>query len=147
MFRSVDVLPAPQAEADVARHLLDYFRQEADRMPSLARLLLSHISLDSSGARLVARTAPSITGRMASWFSAGSNIEEIFATILQLPQRRYAVTLDFIGEAVLSDTEADAYEQSYVKLIAELAPSCSTAWNCLPSTAACMGRLHASMPR
>jgi RHH-type proline utilization regulon transcriptional repressor/proline dehydrogenase/delta 1-pyrroline-5-carboxylate dehydrogenase len=54
---------------------------------------------------------------MARRFIAGSTSEEVIATIRALRGRRLAVTLDALGEAVLTDEEADRYRDQYVALL------------------------------
>ncbi|MEQ9065170.1 MAG: L-glutamate gamma-semialdehyde dehydrogenase, partial [Gimesia chilikensis] len=51
-----------------------------------------------------------------------SSVEEIHYTVDRLRSENFAFTLDLLGEAVISEVEAEAYLQSYLDLISGLAP-------------------------
>ena len=58
---------------------------------------------------------------MARKFIAGSTPDEAFQTVLKLRNRRLAFTADLLGEAVISEAEADVYQQTCLDLIRGLA--------------------------
>ena len=54
---------------------------------------------------------------MARRFIAGSNVDEVLSSVRKLRRNRFAFSLDLLGEAIISDSEADRYQQSYIDLI------------------------------
>jgi RHH-type proline utilization regulon transcriptional repressor/proline dehydrogenase/delta 1-pyrroline-5-carboxylate dehydrogenase len=82
------------------------------------------MELTSSGGtlgRIVSRAARRNVLRMARKFIAGATVGEVVAAIRGMRRRRLGVTLDALGEAVLTDREADAYTEQYVVLLKEAA--------------------------
>ncbi|HID23351.1 MAG TPA: L-glutamate gamma-semialdehyde dehydrogenase, partial [Planctomycetaceae bacterium] len=122
MFRFVDVLPMLRTHEAVTRHLHEYFEEVRKRMPGAARLILEHSQPNTVLGRALALNARSNARRMAERFIAGSSVDEVFQAVLRLRRHGFAFTLDVLGEAVLSDHEAEAYQQTYLDLITGLAP-------------------------
>ena len=59
---------------------------------------------------------------MARRFIAGTSVSEVLSAITALRTQGFAFTLDLLGEAVISEAEAEAYQASYLELIDGLAP-------------------------
>jgi len=158
-FRFIDVLPMMQDDSDVARHLREYFAplaprnghrrnghheaaaaldlHELEALPAgraavnLVARLLNFRRLDSLTAKLFARLARCGALLMAGSFIAGSNIQEAEQAILKLRRRQQAFTIDVLGEAAVSATEAEAYQQTYLELVGEL-PRHAAGWPQVP---------------
>ena len=62
---------------------------------------------------------------MAKRFIAGTTVDEVYQSVQKLRERGYAFTLDLLGEAVLTEAEADAYQQSFLDIIKGLGPQVS----------------------
>ncbi|MCA9078977.1 MAG: proline dehydrogenase family protein [Planctomycetaceae bacterium] len=122
MFRFVDVLPMLKTSESVARHLQEYFEEVSEHLPSAVRLGLEVSEPDSLLGRALAVNARTNARKMAERFIAGSKTDEIFQSVTKLRKQGLAFTLDLLGEAVVSEAEAEAYQQAYLKLIEELAP-------------------------
>ncbi|NOX55646.1 MAG: L-glutamate gamma-semialdehyde dehydrogenase [Planctomycetes bacterium] len=122
MFRFVDVLPMLRTHEAITRHLQEYFEEVREHVPGAARLILEHSQPNTVLGRALALNARSNARRMAERFIAGSSVEEVFQAILRMRRQGFAFTLDVLGEAVLSEREADAYQQTYLDLIGALAP-------------------------
>ena len=58
---------------------------------------------------------------MARKFIAGATPDEALQTVLALRRRRLAFTADLLGEAVISEAEADLYQQTCLAMIHGLA--------------------------
>lgn len=58
----------------------------------------------------------------ANRFIAGNGTKEITKTIKNYSERGYLVNIDILGEAVLSEKEAENYKNLYLRLINELGP-------------------------
>jgi len=122
MFRFVDVLPMLRSHESIVRHLHEYFEDVRKHLPWAARIGLELSQPNSVLGRALALNARSNAQRMASRFIAGSSVEEVHHTIDRLRNDNFTFTLDLLGEAVISEVEAEAYLQSYLDLIAGLAP-------------------------
>ncbi|MFN9969175.1 MAG: proline dehydrogenase family protein, partial [Phycisphaerae bacterium] len=72
--------------------------------------------------RALAYTARTNAARMARRFIAGSSPEEVLRSVRRLRNDGYAFTLDLLGESVISDRQADRYQQDYLQLLSSLAP-------------------------
>ncbi len=143
LFRFVDVLPALDADRDLVRHLREYFE---GRDAPYAGLLRAGLGV----ARVAGRLGDAVVGlmlretvrRLARRFVAGSTPAEARRAALEARRAGQAFTLDLLGEACLSDVEADAYQARYVELVETLgrearqwpsAPRLDTApWGPLP---------------
>ena len=125
MFRFVDVLPRLKTHRDVTRHLQEYFLEVKQHLPlaiEMVRFGVEHLSPDSVLSRALAYNARGNAARMARRFIAGANVSEVLTAVTALRKQGFAFTLDLLGEAVISDSEAETYQRSYLDLIDGLAP-------------------------
>jgi RHH-type proline utilization regulon transcriptional repressor/proline dehydrogenase/delta 1-pyrroline-5-carboxylate dehydrogenase len=122
MFRFVDVLPMLRSSASVARHLQEYFDDVRERLPVAVRLGLDVAQPDSLLGKALALNARTNARKMAERFIAGTRPEEVFQAVSKLRRDGVAFTLDLLGEAVISETEAQAYQQAYLSVLEALAP-------------------------
>jgi RHH-type proline utilization regulon transcriptional repressor/proline dehydrogenase/delta 1-pyrroline-5-carboxylate dehydrogenase len=121
LFRFIDALPTLPDDASVRRHLDDYLDEAGPGVPWLVRLPLAVAPRGAFGDRLIARLARYGATRMARRFIAGSNPAEALRTVRALRRRRLAFTADLLGEAIISDAEADAYQATCLDLLRGLA--------------------------
>jgi RHH-type proline utilization regulon transcriptional repressor/proline dehydrogenase/delta 1-pyrroline-5-carboxylate dehydrogenase len=114
LFRFVDVLPTLTSASEVSRHLKDYLGDEQLNLSSALRLGLKAAGgaswLFGSGIKA------QVTG-MARQFMLGNDDKEIVATLRKLHEQDIAFTVDILGEAVVSETEADQYARRYLDLM------------------------------
>ncbi len=122
MFRFVDVLPMLRTRESITRHLQEYFDEVRQHLPWAARIGLDVAQPDSVLGRALAYNARTNAQRMARRFIAGENVEEVLVALGKLRKQGFAFTLDLLGEAVISEREAEAYQQSYLDLMQGLAP-------------------------
>jgi RHH-type proline utilization regulon transcriptional repressor/proline dehydrogenase/delta 1-pyrroline-5-carboxylate dehydrogenase len=122
MFRFVDVLPMLRDHQSVTRHLQEYFEDVRKRFPWAVRLMLDLSQPNSVLGRAVALNARSNTRRMAQRFIAGTQVQEVLQGVAKIRRNGFGFTLDLLGEAIISEQEAEAYQQSYLELISGLAP-------------------------
>jgi len=122
MFRFIDVLPTLRSRESITRHLQEYFDEVSEHLPRAARLALDVSQPDSVLGRALAMTARRNALRMARRFIAGTEVEEVLQTVARLRKQGFAFTLDFLGEAIISEDEADAYLSAYLKLMTGLTP-------------------------
>src|SRR5436190_1850449 len=118
MFRFVDVLPSLRRSSDILEHLEEYF----------AGIRNGFAPIIDTGVRL-ARIVPWISGRVLRWnvsgmarqFIAGKNSDDVMATLRKRRAQKIGFTVDLLGEAVVSETEADKYAARYLDLLESLA--------------------------
>jgi len=122
MFRFIDVLPTLRDRGAITRHLQEYFDEVRTHLPTAARLALDVSHPDSVLGRALAMTARRNALRMAKRFIAGTEVEEVLLTVARLRKQGFAFTLDLLGEAIVSEEEAEAYQQAYLTLLTGLAP-------------------------
>ncbi|AMV40597.1 L-glutamate gamma-semialdehyde dehydrogenase [Planctomyces sp. SH-PL62] len=121
LFRFIDVLPALRGPSAVRRHLAEYLGEAGDRVPWWLRSSVAMAPPGSGREALLARSATAAAEVMARKFIAGATPDEALQTVLRLRARRVAFTADLLGEAVVSEREADAYQQTCLDLIRGLA--------------------------
>lgn len=117
LFRFVDVLPMLNDGADITRHLREYFAQTGDHLPGWIRLGLKALpsrGIMASGLASVARFS---ARRLARRFIAGSNIQEALAAVARLRRQHLAFTVDLLGEATITEEEAEQSQAEYLELI------------------------------
>ena len=119
LFRFIDVLPSLPPD-QVTAHLLEYLGSARADLPAAIRWGVDLTSAEGRLARVVGWSARRNVLRMARRFIAGSNVAELVRAIRALRERKLAVTLDALGEAVLTDEEADAYRDLYLTLLREI---------------------------
>src|SRR5262249_27342179 len=121
LFRFVDVLPALDTDRDLVRHLREYFE---GRDAPYASLLNTALGIGRVAGRIgdavVAVMLRETIRRLARRFVAGSTPAEARRAALDARRAGQAFTLDVLGEACLSDAEADAYQARYLELVETL---------------------------
>jgi len=118
MFRFVDVLPSLRNSDEIVKHLEEYFAGMRDGFTPAIQ----------TGVR-VARVVPWISGfilrrnvsGMARQFIAGKNCEDVMKTLRKRRAQKIGFTVDLLGEAVLSEKEADEYAARCLDLLECLA--------------------------
>jgi RHH-type proline utilization regulon transcriptional repressor/proline dehydrogenase/delta 1-pyrroline-5-carboxylate dehydrogenase len=120
LFRFIDVLPMLGAPPTVLRHLREYLAEAGDHLPPWIRRGLRWMPRDGFTGRLVAGSARRNAERLARRFIAGSDVEEALAAIARLRRRALAFTIDLLGEATITEAEAERYQADYLDLIAGL---------------------------
>jgi RHH-type proline utilization regulon transcriptional repressor/proline dehydrogenase/delta 1-pyrroline-5-carboxylate dehydrogenase len=114
LFRFVDVFPTLRNPAQIHSVLLEYLRQPGVVMPSGLEW-----GLKASGAMkgVLARTISANIQHMAETFIAGRNATDALPQLRRNWQHNVAFSIDLLGEACLSEREADAYRQRYLQLL------------------------------
>jgi RHH-type proline utilization regulon transcriptional repressor/proline dehydrogenase/delta 1-pyrroline-5-carboxylate dehydrogenase len=122
-FRFIDVLPMLSTGDAVVRHLQEYFHEVNDRLPAAVRVGLVAAVPGSLVGRAVAMAARRNAQNNARRFIAGSSTAELLATARRERKLNRACTFDLLGEAVISESEADRYLQSYLDLLDGVSPT------------------------
>ncbi|HEV3257064.1 MAG TPA: L-glutamate gamma-semialdehyde dehydrogenase [Gemmataceae bacterium] len=117
LFRFVDVLPLLRTPAAITSHLREYFGEARDRLPGWLTLGLRVLPSNGVLGGWLAATAHRSAERLARKFIAGSNIDEALANIARMRRRSLAFTIDLLGEATITEEEADLSQQEYLAII------------------------------
>lgn len=118
LFRFIDVLPALLGSTpNIVQHVKEYFGLAKHRLPMIARWGLGVLPKRGPIAGMVAHTAKTNAIRLAKRFIAGSNVPEALVAIEALRKLHCAFTIDLLGEAVLTEAEADHYQHQYLELV------------------------------
>jgi RHH-type proline utilization regulon transcriptional repressor/proline dehydrogenase/delta 1-pyrroline-5-carboxylate dehydrogenase len=120
LFRFVDVLPLLRSPADITRHLREYFGEARGRLPGWLTFGLRVMPSHGALGRLLGYVARRSAERLARKFIAGSNLEEALDAVARLRRRSLAFTVDVLGEATITEKEADAARDEYLHLVAGL---------------------------
>jgi len=120
LFRFIDVLPYLTTRESLARHLDEYFGHE-ESVPAAFRWGLK-------GAGLVGSLGMGIAGAairknlelMARGFIVGATLPETVKKLGELRKQGFAFTVDVLGEATVSEKEAEENAQRYLALLAAL---------------------------
>ena len=118
MFRFVDVLASLHQGREIVRHLDEYFQDVRNGYGPLLR----------TGVQL-AKVTPWLSGQILRWnvsgmarqFIAGRNPGDVIRTLRQRYKKRIGFTVDLLGEAVVSEKEAEEYGARCLDLLGELA--------------------------
>src|SRR5213593_4393061 len=116
LFRFVDVLPSLRGSGEIIEHLNEYFSDDGFG------------PLVTGGVRL-ARVVPWVSGPILRWnvsgmarqFIAGRNPDDVMATLRRRRAQKIGFTVDLLGEAVVSEADADKYAARYLDLLERLA--------------------------
>ncbi len=120
MFRLIDCLPALTTKAEVASHFQEYLGDASVELPQALKSLLNFADPNSMPAQVAATTLSGAVETLARKYIAGENIKQALKSIEQLRKQSMAFTMDLLGEAVVTEREAEAYLNQYLELMAKL---------------------------
>jgi RHH-type transcriptional regulator, proline utilization regulon repressor / proline dehydrogenase / delta 1-pyrroline-5-carboxylate dehydrogenase len=121
LFRFVDVLASLHRGTDIVQHLDEYFATMRNGYGSLIR----------TGVR-AAKIVPFLSGQLLRWnvsgmarqFIAGKNPQDVIKTLRKRRAQGIGFTVDLLGEAVVSETEANEYAMRCQELLEHLGREC-----------------------
>jgi len=116
LLRFVDVLPALRSASAVADHIRQYFREDAPALVEAGAILSSPPPFRPVVSRIVRESVYA----MAHRFIPGETPEGAVDRLQDLRGHNIAYTVDLLGEATLSEAEADTYARRYADLITTL---------------------------
>jgi RHH-type proline utilization regulon transcriptional repressor/proline dehydrogenase/delta 1-pyrroline-5-carboxylate dehydrogenase len=131
LFRFTDVLPMLKDSSQVARHLNEYFNSPGQSFPAFMSWGASLAGFSSIAASVAAMTIRKSVEDMAHTFISGATPAAAIKTAATYRKKNLAVTFDLLGEAVVSEPEAEAYFQKYLALLDELI-KVAPAWSANP---------------
>ena len=122
LFRFVDTLPYLTDPTEVGRHLREYLHEARADLPWWARMGIGFIPEAGFAGRMLARSAKKNAETMARKFIAGSNVPEAVAAVQAMRAKELAFTIDLLGEATVTEAEADHVQKQYLDLLHGLPP-------------------------
>jgi RHH-type proline utilization regulon transcriptional repressor/proline dehydrogenase/delta 1-pyrroline-5-carboxylate dehydrogenase len=128
LFRFVDAFPTLRTPEDIYEHLRDYLSQPGVTVPGpiAAALKVGGVAKGLAASQI----ARQITG-MAEKFIAGVDAASALPNLKDLWNDGIAFSVDLLGEACVSEEEADAYQRKYLGLVNNL-PRQVAAWKASP---------------
>jgi RHH-type proline utilization regulon transcriptional repressor/proline dehydrogenase/delta 1-pyrroline-5-carboxylate dehydrogenase len=127
LFRFIDVLPMLREPEEIVRHLREYFGEAHEHLPGWLKLALRWLPSRGLLGKGLAWAARKSATRMARKFIAGDNIPDAVRAVNRLRRRNLAFTVDLLGEATITETEADESRDEYIDLIVGLSQAVN-AW-------------------
>jgi len=123
LFRFVDVVPACRNLDDLARHLTSFLGEVDERPPSLDAAM--RLSNSKAGRAALGAAAAAGVKHMAHRFIIAESHRDVDGHLRGLWRHGVASSLDLLGEATVTASEADAYADraaDAVRTIAAAAP-------------------------
>lgn len=132
LFRFIDVFPCLTDPTSVAKHMKEYFLRPDQHFPRALQFTLGSASATSLGAKMMAKGVASNIETMGKQFIAGATPQNALPTIEDVRSKGMAFSVDLLGEAVISETEAEAYLERYLELF-DILNSAQKSWKPLGS--------------
>jgi RHH-type proline utilization regulon transcriptional repressor/proline dehydrogenase/delta 1-pyrroline-5-carboxylate dehydrogenase len=121
LFRFVDVLPYLSTGESLGRHIEEYFAVQDTDIPAVLKWGAKSAGLGGGlTAKVFARTIRANIEGMARQFIIGENAKEALRTLNRLRKDDFGFTVDILGEATVSEEEAQQYRRAYLDLLEEL---------------------------
>lgn len=131
LFHFIDTLPALRSNAEIAHHLQQYLGVESVELPSALKGILNFTDYQSAPAQLAAATVSKSVETLAFKYIAGETVQQVIKAVEKLRKEKMAFSIDLLGEAVITESEAKAYFQKYLDLMEELSQQ-SQKWSKVP---------------
>jgi len=117
LFRFVDVFPSLTTAKLLTDHIREYFGEEKDMPPALSAGAKVAGMLGSLGGAVLNKVLTSNIQEMARQFIVGENTREAVNNLERLRKDGFAFVVDVLGEATLSEAEAELYLDTYLELL------------------------------
>ena len=127
MLRFVDVFPTLRSRHEISRHLREYFVRQGVAAPKVLRWGISLAGDRSPVAPLASSVIKRQMKGFAQRFIVGRDARDAIPALEALRDHGIGFTLDVLGEASVSEAEAQAYQQTYLALLDGLAAT-AAAW-------------------
>ncbi|MCC5630376.1 L-glutamate gamma-semialdehyde dehydrogenase [Nostoc sphaeroides CHAB 2801] len=132
LFRFIDTLPALHSKSEIASHLQEYLGDESVELPAALKGMLNFANPDSMPGQVAATTVGTAVETLAHKYISGENIKQVIKTVERLRKEKMAFTIDLLGEAVITEAEAQSYLERYLELMQQLVEA-SKNWAAIPA--------------
>ena len=124
LFRFVDVLPYLNTSESLNRHIKEYFGAEDQDVPAVMKWgAKSAIFGGKITGAILNRTIRANLEGMAQQFIIGENIKDALKNIKKIRKNGFTLTVDILGEATVSEKEAEGFMEMYLELLGALEKS------------------------
>src|SRR5208337_3354836 len=120
LFRFVDVYPALVTGKLLTSHIREYFGNENEMPQILSWGAKAAGVFGSLGGAVLNKAIAFNIQEMAKQFIVGENTHEAIRNVEKLRKDQFAFVIDVLGEATLTEEEAEGYESTYLDLLDEL---------------------------
>lgn len=134
MFRFVDAFPSLTTGKQLTDHIREYFGEEKDMPPVLSEAAKMAGMLGSLGGAVLNKVISANIREMAQQFIVGENTKEAIKNIERLRKEGFAAVVDVLGEATLTEEEAEEYVGTYLEMLESLKKE-QQGWKGLPGVA------------
>lgn len=131
LFHFIDCLPALRSKPEIAAHLQEYLTDESVELPDALKKLLNFANPDSMPGKVAATTVAPAVETLAHKYIAGADIPQMIKTLERLRKDKLAFTVDLLGEAVITEAEAESYLNRYLELMEKLSEAAKR-WSSIP---------------
>ncbi len=131
MFRFVDAFPSLTTSKLLTDHIREYFGEEKDMPPVLQTGAKMAGMLGSLGGAVLNKVISANIQEMARQFIVGENTKEAVKNIEKLRKDGFAAVVDVLGEATLTEQEAEEYVTTYLEVLESLKKE-QQGWKGLP---------------
>lgn len=125
LFRFIDVLPAVASDQAVVRLAEEYFGTLHGQIFGL-QWGLKALAATNLGATITGKSIRHQVEQMARTFIAGGSVEEALPVLANLWKDNRAWSVDLLGEATISDVEADQYRDRCLEALTLLGQAVGT---------------------
>jgi RHH-type proline utilization regulon transcriptional repressor/proline dehydrogenase/delta 1-pyrroline-5-carboxylate dehydrogenase len=125
LFRFVDVVPACRSLDDLARHLVGFLEEVPETPPPLS--VAMKMSGTRAGRTALGAAAAGGVRHLAHRFIVGETPNAALGTLRKLWERGVASSVDLLGEATVTESEADRYAGRCLEAIEQLSAA-TRAW-------------------
>ncbi len=126
LFRLIDCLPSLKSKAEIARHLQEYMSDQSVELPNALKGLLNFANAESMPGQVAATTLSTAVETLAHKYISGETLKQVLKTIERLRKDKMAFTVDLLGEAVITEAEAQSYLDRYLELMTQLTEASKT---------------------
>ena len=132
LFRFIDCLPSLRSKAEIARHLQEYLTDASVELPSALKGLLNFANADSVPGQVAATTVSTAVETLAHKYISGETPKQVLKTLERLRKEKMGFTVDLLGEAVITEAEAQSYLDRYLDLMTQLTAAAQN-WATVPA--------------
>jgi RHH-type transcriptional regulator, proline utilization regulon repressor / proline dehydrogenase / delta 1-pyrroline-5-carboxylate dehydrogenase len=120
LFHFIDTLPSLRSNGEIARHFQEYLGDKSVELPSALKNILNFTDPNSLPAQMAATTISKGVEVLANKYISGANISQVIKTVERLRKEKMTFSIDLLGEAVITEKEAQSYFNKYIQLIDQL---------------------------
>ncbi len=131
LFRFIDVLPTLRTDAQVAALLQEYFG-DGGNLPASFQWGVRAMSATGLGAALSSKTIRRQVEQMARTFIVGTSVTEALPVLAGMWKEGRGYSVDLLGEATVSEQEADRYRDQCLEALRILGRDTAT-WPAMPA--------------